>query len=79
MWFVLLEASRPFNWFRKIVFSIVTIAVISSLLIKPDMFLVDFTQLAIVDWLVFIVMLQAIYPMMKLISLVLVKLRIIKN
>lgn len=79
MWFVLLEASRPFNWFRKIVFSIVTVAIIASLFIKSSFFAVNFVDLEVADWLLFIVMLQAIYPMMKLVSLVLVKLKIIKN
>ncbi|HKM29672.1 MAG TPA: HAD-IC family P-type ATPase, partial [Bacilli bacterium] len=79
MWFVLLDASRPFNWFRKIVFSIVTAAIIISLALKQSLFGVDLGSFGISEWLLFIVMLQAIYPMMKLISLLLVKLRIIKN
>jgi cation-transporting ATPase E len=79
MWFVLLEASRPFNWFRKIVFAIVTTAILLSLIINHNFFGVNFDNFVIADWLLFIVMIQAIYPMMKLVSLILVKLRIIKS
>ena len=73
MLFVLYNACKPFNWFRKIVFSIVLVA-IAALLFVPGLkglVALDFSNFSNSEWLLAIIMILAINPIMNGITKVL--------
>lgn len=66
MLFVLYNACKPFNWFRKIVFSVVIIAIACFLLVPSLTAFVklDFSEFGNSEWLLMIIMFLSIYPIM---------------
>ncbi|MBQ6817054.1 MAG: HAD-IC family P-type ATPase [Bacilli bacterium] len=67
MLFVLYNACKPFNWFRKIVFSIVLVA-IAALLFVPGLkglVALDFSNFGNSEWLLMVILILAIYPIMQ--------------
>lgn len=77
MLFVLFQTCTPFNWFRKIVFSVVCVAIAVTLVFIPKLVSIDFAALEISEILLLIILLQAAYPLMWCVSFVLTTLRIV--
>ena len=79
MLIVLFEACRPFNWFRKTIFAVVTIGILISLIFFSPVFGMNFAGMKLAEILLLIIMLQAAYPTIRVVSYLLTKLRIIKG
>ena len=79
MLMILFDACRPFNWFRKIIFSATCVLMFAAIIWQPAMFGIDFLAINnVTALLLLIVLLQFTYPLMWLVSFVFKKLRIIK-
>lgn len=78
MLFVLYNACKPFNWFRKIVFSIVMIAIGCFLFVPKltNFVALDFSNFGNSEWLLLVIMVLAIYPIMNAVKKLLVWLHI---
>ncbi len=81
MLYVFYKACKPFNWYRKIVFSIVFVIIILMFTIPNlrSLILLDFTYFSITEWLLMIILLFAISPVVRLVRMLLVYLRLIPD
>ena len=76
---ILFDACRPFNWFRKLVFSLSTVLMLAAVLYKPEIFGLNFLAINnVTSILLLLVLLQFTYPLMWLVSFIFKKLRIIR-
>ena len=75
MLFVLYEACIPFNRYRRFVFSSVVIVIIGAIIIAPvrEFLKLDFSNFGVPEYLLLIIMVEAVYPMMMLIKKILKK------
>lgn len=79
MLMILFDACRPFNWFRKLVFSLSTVLMLAAVLYKPEIFGLNFLAINnVTSILLLLVLLQFTYPLMWLVSFIFKKLRIIR-
>lgn len=78
MLFVLYNACKPFNWFRKIVFTIVMIAICAFLFVPQltSFVALDFSNFGNSEWLLLVIMALAVYPIMNAVKKLLVWLHI---
>lgn len=73
------DACRPFNWFRKIVFSSTIVIILLAVAFKPMTFGIDFGAINnVTSILLLVVLLQFVHPMMMGVSYIFKKLRIIR-
>ena len=75
MMFVLLEACLPFNRYRRFVFFSVVVIIFGAIIIEPvrEFLKMDFSHFKVPEYLLLIIMIEAVYPMMILIKKILKK------
>lgn len=79
MVFVLFAACKPFNWYRKLVFGVVVVVMALAIFIPQTRSFIKFgfDGFASTEWLLMIILVQAVYPAMLVVKYVLGLLHII--
>ncbi len=79
MTLVLLNSCKPFNWYRKILFTVTVILVIAAVILLPDFFGFKFSDFGSTEWLMLIIIFLSASPVMKIVQYVLTVLKIVPN